>query len=439
MHEIEQLLRELLDPASARSIELKAGLHEMPPEHGANALHARRRLLLTRALEARPWIASRTGIYCGGTVGGCTAPEIAGYMVTMANAAQSPEPALQHLEALERAERVSVQAVLVVSGVWCDARIRLTESIEMVPFDQLSDCNSKQRFADLVDRARRRGGGGPINLSLNIAGLVKHAELSNFRAPLSPPDARREDQLLFDDLEGVQRILGLFDESTPAEALRWLVYDDPHIQLYAVMGGPQQFPPPDLNAGYLTKRIRDGMAVATAARGFLRLPKEGADGITQERMTLALDRLIRSNKHDYRELENKAIDLAIAFEVLLIANESNQELSYRIALRAARVLRKSLQERQLVRLAITALYNARSHAVHTGRLHEKYAMLPAGHDKRKWPASDVVDRTRALFVELALKLLTAESILDWDVVELGESPKTPGDSDTQVRAPVGLP
>jgi hypothetical protein len=123
-------------------------------------------------------------------------------------------------------------------------------------------------------------------------------------------------------------------------------------------------------------------------------------------MVLALGRYIRSNTHRLHEQENRAIDLAIAFEVLLIPQDSNDELKFRIVLRAARLLRKRFESRQAVRTCLAELYAARSKAVHTGRI-----------------SSDIdqtLQESRRYFTELALMLLTMPAIPDWAAVELND-------------------
>ena len=65
--------------------------------------------------------------------------------------------------------------------------------------------------------------------------------------------------------------------------------------------------------------------------------------------------------------EEKAIHMGIAMETLFTRG-NHDELSYRMGVRAAKLLGQTLEERESIRKIVTAAYNTRSRAVHDGNL-----------------------------------------------------------------------
>ena len=87
-----------------------------------------------------------------------------------------------------------------------------------------------------------------------------------------------------------------------------------------------------------------------------------------ERVNLALERMIRSRCQFVSG--NRVIDLAIALEVLFM-NADRDEHSYKISLRAGRLLRADIQSRERAFLEVRRLYDMRSSMVHTGNREEQ--------------------------------------------------------------------
>lgn len=95
-------------------------------------------------------------------------------------------------------------------------------------------------------------------------------------------------------------------------------------------------------------------------------------------LRLAVGRLRRSRLHETDA--DRAIDLGTALEILTLQNAGNNELSYRISVRAACLLEKELAGRKKAFEVAKAAYEARSTAIHSGRLSKKKdveALAPA--------------------------------------------------------------
>jgi hypothetical protein len=86
---------------------------------------------------------------------------------------------------------------------------------------------------------------------------------------------------------------------------------------------------------------------------------------------VALDRLNRALIPPWGNLVDRAIDLGIALEALLLHDSDNAELSYRLRLRGARLLDGDLAARRSTKQLLNDIYKLRSKAVHTGMIPER--------------------------------------------------------------------
>jgi Apea-like HEPN len=104
----------------------------------------------------------------------------------------------------------------------------------------------------------------------------------------------------------------------------------------------------------------------------------------------------------------KAIDVSIALEALL--GDDRFDLTYKLGLRAARLLSKSFDERKAIRKAIKEFYSIRSAVVHGS----KAAQLGADEIQHINNAISYCGRLIVLFVSRG-------SLPIWDDVELHDT------------------
>ena len=130
------------------------------------------------------------------------------------------------------------------------------------------------------------------------------------------------------------------------------------------------------------------------------------------RVNLALERIMRSRCQFVSG--NRAIDIAIALEVLFM-NVDRDEHSYKISLRAARLLRKDLKTRRRTFLEVKRLYDMRSSMVHSGSVKNEYRI-----DGTSVPAHEIVEAVDVVCTEAIRAFLgTGEIPDDWRDIELG--------------------
>ena len=133
-----------------------------------------------------------------------------------------------------------------------------------------------------------------------------------------------------------------------------------------------------------------------------------ADVRTKVRLSLIrFNQALRRSPH-----EDRALDLAIALESLLVDNAG--ENTYKFGLRAALLLGGSLAQRKHTRAVIGALYALRSTLVHDGVLPQ--AVKVAGTGKR--PSAEVVKDATVLAGRLLERIVSMGYIPDWYEYEL---------------------
>ena len=81
-------------------------------------------------------------------------------------------------------------------------------------------------------------------------------------------------------------------------------------------------------------------------------------------LDVAIKRLRASYERYFSDDPERLLDIAFAFEAIFLNDGDNKDLSYRLALRAARLLGKTLKERHEIFNSVKNLYNFRSKIAH---------------------------------------------------------------------------
>jgi hypothetical protein len=402
--EIQRLLRELADPASTTNSSIEARFDPSCPDR-ARRIEAEREQLLTRALETDKRLQPVHFIPVShGSVG--FVASVAAHEMLSRISTGNIEAATDWLEKVLQTSTAKAAVVKALYGVHCTERILLTDAIELIPFDDLPDSPQKRMLQPVLSSY------DPLGYALRrrspSAALLRTGQVEQFL--ISDPNV--EIGLSWgDELDDALRILGLVSHGVPLDAGNWTQFDDSDLQAAAYGQGLMRrgiefhpdwydyLQPKVLTAGQVDGRVQQFLALAESDR---------------DRMRILLDRLIRSKQHHH--VGNRAIDLAIAFEVLLLKNE-NEELTHRISLRAARLLGGDLIIRRRNRAYIRALYKIRSDMVHTGRVKNEQSVVK---DSPKELVGAIVQEATRIFAELTQLILRRGAVPDWDAVELVE-------------------
>jgi len=316
-----------------------AGLIALVVEHSKSDPRSREGALALIALENllkhEPEFAKPRLIVSGSGADGWHPQLAAQKMISLVRNGSSPDAAVAWLRRAPSITAGRGGAIKLLYGVQCGQRMPITDDIVLLPFAEVPASSTKEWIVSEHERA---------NESPVVHGFTAAPSAALFRPGLVEPifrDAGEDFQnnppaIWFSDLDDAARLLALIPGAVPIEAAHWFHYDDPDVALLGNWGlsrhGPEIRPTMPMAPIEVTAAAVDG--VFTAYRNL----KKSDQG----RVNLALERIIRSRCQFVSG--NRAIDLAIALEVLFM-NTERDEHSYKISLRAARLLRQDSQTR----------------------------------------------------------------------------------------------
>jgi Apea-like HEPN len=328
---------------------------------------------------------------------------VAQRMLQIARDTRDPVAAVAWLRIIPRLEEGRGGAVKTLYGVKCSERVALSDDIVLIPFSDLSASSMRSYVLD-----QYRGDTGtpgfrafiqPPYAALYRAGTIKPLTVGSDFSKGAPAT-------WFEDLNTAALLLALVPTAVPLEALHWYHYDDPDVAMLCQFGISwlgAEFQP----SGYVEPAQITTEAVTGLLSGYRNLNKGD-----QDRVTLALQRLIRARCQS--NPGNRAIDLAIALEVLFM-NADSGEHSYKNSLRCARLVRTSLVDRRAVFAQVKKLYDMRSSMVHRGS-----APSTCNVNGDQYTASDLVGSVDVICAESIRRFLALGGIpKEWQDTELG--------------------
>ena len=136
------------------------------------------------------------------------------------------------------------------------------------------------------------------------------------------------------------------------------------------------------------------------------------DSDVAAKLRIPIDRWIKSKAGG--DLVDKMIDLGIAFEVLYLS-DVNEELTFRLGVRAAWYLGKDEEHRKELLKKFGDIYRCRSNAVHNGKLGKT-----ARFGEKDIPISEFIEGTQDLCRESIMKILEDGKFPDWNSLILGD-------------------
>jgi Apea-like HEPN len=296
-------------------------------------------------------------------------------------------------------------AAKALYGVKCSGPVPITDTVVLLPF--LSVPASEIRDWIIADCER-------ANEAVSLRGITPYPDAGLYRAGALEPvfaDAKTTPSdchasVWFDELDEAALLLALVPRAIPSEAAHWLHMDDPAVALLVQFGisrsnSSDVQPSPN----HVAPEIREAQ-VKGLVPAYRKLQKRHRD-----RVALAIRRLVRGRCQS--NPGNRAIDVATALEVLFM-NTERDEHSYKISLRAARLLREEVAARRRVFAEVRNVYDVRSGMVHTGSA-DNESMV----DGVKRTAHDVVEAVDVLCTEAIRKFLAMGSIPEsWRDIEL---------------------
>ena len=326
-------------------------------------------------------------------------------MLSLVRGGRGADAAVAWLRKAPSITRGSGGAVKLLYGVQCARSIAVTEDIVLLPFSEVPQSTIREWIVTEHERANE--------FSL-VHGFTAAPSAALYRAGTVEPifvDASRDlhssaPSTWFNDMDDAARLLALIPKAIPIEAAHWFHYDDPDVAMLGQFGLSRQGPElrPIMTGAPVDVAVADVAGIFAAYKKL----KESDKG----RVNLALDRIMRSRCQFVSG--NRAIDIAIALEVLFM-NVDRDEHSYKISLRAARLLRRDLKTRRRTFLEVKRLYDMRSSMVHSGSVKNEYRL-----DGVSVPAHEIVEVVDVICTEAIRAFLSMGEIPDdWRDIELG--------------------
>jgi hypothetical protein len=325
-------------------------------------------------------------------------------MLSVVRKGRPPDAVVAWLRRVPSIAAGSGGAIKLLYGVQCAQRIAITNDIALLPFAEVPASSIMEWIYSEHERA---------NESSLVHGFTEAPSAALFWPGVVEPlfrDASENFQsqppaTWFSDLDDAARLLALVPRAIPIEAAHWFHYDDPDVALLGNFGLSRQGP--ELRPTTANVPVEVTAAAVDGVFAAYRLLKKS----DQRRINLALERMIRARCQFVSG--NRAIDLAIALEVLFM-NTDGGEHSYKISLRAARLIREDSAARQRVFMDVRRLYDMRSSMVHTGHVKNEYSL-----DVTKVTAHEIVEAVDVVCTETIRAFLRLGGIpSDWRSTEL---------------------
>jgi hypothetical protein len=385
-----------------------AALSALVAEHSKADPHTREGieavLALENVLKNEPEFSAPRTIVTGRGAYGWVPQFAAQKMFSLVRSGRGADAAVAWLRKVPSITRGSGGAVKLLYGVQCASPVALTGDIVLLPYGKLPPSS----MLDWIVREHERANESPVVHGFTVApsAALFHAGVVDLIFRDASADRQNQPPATwFNDLDDAARLLALIPKAIPREAAHWFHYDDPDVALLGQFGLTRQGI--ELQPTMVTAPVEVTAAAMAGVFSAYRQLKKG----DIQRVNLALERMIRSRCQFVSG--NRAIDLAIALEVLFM-NADRDEHSYKISLRAARLLRAEVSARRKTFLEVRRLYDMRSSMVHTGNVKNEYIL-----DDAKVLAHDIVEAVDAICTEAIRAFLRLGGIpSDWRATEL---------------------
>jgi hypothetical protein len=327
------------------------------------------------------------------------------------------------LRAFAQSKNSALDLYVPIAGATIATTTKLTEDLALISWAEVPECGQKKVF-DELNAAAKPG-----------CAIRNHLGNEQVLFSISGPDKGFEDELwwgkalpaIIERIEDVRRCMSAVIAGPMATIGRWIHLgnavarsvpfaapanwvDDwfgleqlkiarslriakPHYQItYSTFGTAlPKAEVPELNAD----------AIASMFEQFEKFDKKG-----KAALRVALDRINRASRS--LNAVDRAIDLGVALEAMVLHETEGGELSYRMAVRGAAFLGGDKDRRARTFALLRRAYALRSLAVHTGRLES------SGKSKNKaQPEETLNDAAKAGFA-IAQRLIEIGSFPDWD-------------------------
>jgi hypothetical protein len=359
MHNDRAILVTALQPAVAKYADKKKGktlLGATPPDDEVlEPLSAAiEKCRVYQAVAGHALFSADSGIVI-------TAPTLAIHLIYRAER-DIPEAADWLLRVLTTRQATGLFKV-AIWGLSVEQELRLSETIRLIPFEQLGDSDVKSR---ILHRAQSLW----ENLSwisqsyYDVPRAALVSEVPNFPFIGARPNTRAFKTLekLVKEAEALWVLLEAACVGHPLAFAYWFEYADRDLDL-ASWENSASWGLPEIVPHIRTCTPVDPNLVLEIQREFSALPAEWRNDLlrSMRRFTLSQCRY---------EMIDRVLDLALSFEVPFSNKGDNAPIGWKVGLRAAQLIGGTLEARQESRRKINELYKLRNKGAHGSSLKE---------------------------------------------------------------------
>ena len=323
---------------------------------------------------------------------------------------QGIERAISNFDRYTKETHASVRYMALLEGIKLETKTQVFDGIQLIPLPESPTDLPSYLPSSIISIFSRSANFFCAKTLLIIDCFISPVFYSPLQEKTIPEHFKQKNRAYQVNVDGVFenfcQALSLACNSAVQISLEWPFW--PEDELF-YLGSPTPGPPRiNVPAGLFG-------AAANAAEAHIEKAKRlyeklgGLNSNDRERLQIAIERWIMSKTE--RNRTDKIIDLGIAFETLFLS-DVNEELTFRLGVRAAWYLGKDKQHRKELLKKFGDIYRCRSNAVHSGRLDE-----PVRFGDERIPINEFIERVQDLCRDSIMKVLNTEQFPDrnyWD-------------------------
>lgn len=326
------------------------------------------------------------------------APSLAPQLLYRAERANSSDAASWFLRllAMQEADGTFIAALW---GLSVGQPVQLTETMSLIPFDNLADRQMKQRILDTAREEYDHVWISQRYFGRPGAALVK--KVSGFPYIGALDQSVQILERLTDDIKGPLHFLQANATGQPLAVATWFEYEDVELDLndhenYLSWFLPEVIP-------HISEHVAvDAVALKTDVEALWSLPAE-----LQSKLLRSMERFILSQCR--RQIGDRAIDLMIAFETAVSGGKGeNTPVNWKVGVRAAQLIGGTLARRKQVRATLSSLSRPRNEIVHGG----------SSRDADQQKLEQTLTESASIYRALLASFLSLGAEPDWSSLEL---------------------
>lgn len=293
--------------------------------------------------------------------------------------------------------------VFAISGLYVQNKIKITNEIDLIPFDQLPPSHMKEELSPQILQQ------GVIFMSPAVnnyrppsAALIKKVQIQpKYYLQGKEQISKKIDR---SDLIELCIFLTIHDKATPLNSVSWIELEK-NVPCKNKLENSVSLP------SYIKSAKEDvsfyhWFEYEDLYIQFIKLSEKN-----KKHLLIPLERLNIARQRD--NYIDKAIDQGIALEALFL-NDANNSNSFMLSLRAAHFLGESIEEKKELFNTFKSIYSCRSAAVHTGSLDEVEKRIK----KQKLNINQLLNLSDELCIKAIKKIIKNGGFPDWDTIIL---------------------